>query len=127
MRLTDEQFNALLPYQKQFETMVNARWARLPGRSALDLIHDIYVKVSGDTSKFSKSCSNCINRLMMNMGKIFLADREERRKMIEETIKEETGIDVNVVREVAVKESLTTEPIKTEVKVKRGGRKKKTE
>lgn len=109
MRLTDEQFNALLPYQKQFETMVNARWARLPGRSALDLIHDIYVKVSGDTSKFSKSCSNCINRLMMNMGKIFLADREERK------------------REVAVKESLTTEPIKTEVKVKRGGRKKKTE
>lgn len=99
MRLTDEQFNALLPYQKQFETMVNARWARLPGRSALDLIHDIYVKVSGDTSKFSKSCSNCINRLMMNMGKIFLAELEERK------------------REVAVKESLTTEPIKTEVKV----------
>ena len=127
MRLTDEQFNALLPYEKHFETAVKAKWARHPGLSALDLIQDIYTKVTGDKTKLNKGCNRCVLNLLTDMGNIFLADREERRKMIEETIKEETGIDVNVVREVSVKESLTTEPIKTEVKVKRGGRRKKTE
>lgn len=109
MRLTDEQFNALLPYEKHFETAVKAKWARHPGLSALDLIQDIYTKVTGDPTKLNKGCNRCVLNLLTDMGNIFLADREERRK------------------EVAVKESLTTEPIKTEVKVKRGGRKKKTE
>lgn len=84
MRLTDEQFNALLPYEKNFETMVKSKWARNPGSSALDLIHRIYCEVTGTNQKFNKGCQHCIMRLLTDMGKIFLADLEERNKPVEE-------------------------------------------
>ena len=109
MRLTDEQFNALKAYEKHFETAVRAKWARHPGISALDLIQDIYTKVTGDKTKLNKGCNRCVLNLLTDMGRIYLADLEERK------------------RAVAVAETEIAEPIKTEVKVKRGGRKKKTE
>lgn len=80
MRLTEEQFNALAPYQSNFETMVRSKWARHPGSAALDLIHEIYCKVTGSTQKLNKGCSHCIMRLLEDMGRIFLADLEERKQ-----------------------------------------------
>lgn len=102
MRLTEEQFNALAPYQSNFETMVRSKWARHPGSAALDLIHEIYCQVTGSTQKLNKGCSHCIMRLLTDMGRIFLADLDEMKRT-----------------EVAVKESLTTESTKVEVKTKR--------
>lgn len=80
MRLTEEQFNALAPYQSHFETMIRAKWARHPGSAALDLIHEIYCKVTGSTMKLNKGCSHCIMTLLNDMGRIFLADLEERKQ-----------------------------------------------
>lgn len=108
MRLTEEQFNALAPYQSNFETMVRSKWARHPGSAALDLIHEIYCKVTGSTQKLNKGCSHCIMRLLEDMGRIFLADLEERNKTIV------SKIDTD------------SEPVKVEVKVKKP-RKPKTQ
>lgn len=90
MRLSQEQYDALTPYAQHFETMARAKWARNPGSAALDIMHGIYVQVTGDRQRFNKGCSHCIMRLLTDLGRIYLADREERQK-------------------VAVKESLTTE------------------
>lgn len=79
MKLTEEQFNALLPYEKNFETMVRHRWARNPGSSALDLMNDIYEQVTGTKNKLNKGCQHCIMRLLTELGTIFLADLEEFR------------------------------------------------
>lgn len=100
MRLTEEQYMALLPYKQNFSTAVNSKWARNPGSSGLDLIHRIHMEVIGRGYKLNKGCSHCIMRLLTEMGEVFLADYEER------------------VRE-AIKESLTTEPVKVEDKPKR--------
>lgn len=100
MRLSQEQFDALAPYQKHFETAVKAQWTRNPGSAALDLIFRILVQVTGSTEKLNKGCNHCIMRLMTDMGRIFLADLEEKR------------VDVST-------EETTTDPIKAEVKVKR--------
>lgn len=108
MRLTDEQFNALLPYQQNFETMLRSNWARHPGTAALDLIHEIYCNVTGSTRKLNKGCSHCIMQLLEDMGRIFLADLEERNK-----------------RKVAVKDSATTDPGKVEVRTKRRSTRRK--
>ena len=101
MRLTKEQFNALAPYEKHFDSAVNHRWTRFPGGAALDLIHDTLKQVTGLNLPLNKCCSHCILELMTEMGRIFLADRDEMKRT-----------------EVAVKESLTTEPTKVEVKTK---------
>ena len=98
MKLTKEQFDALAPYEKHFDSAVNHRWTRFPGGGALDLIHDTLKQVTGLNLPLNKCCSHCILELMTEMGRIFLADRDEMKRT-----------------EVAVKESLTTEPVKVVV------------
>ena len=92
MRLTEEQFKALAPYEKHFDSAVNHRWTRFPGGAALDLIHDTLKQVTGLNLPLNKCCSHCILELMTEMGKIFLADREERNKTLVSKI--ETEVEV---------------------------------
>ena len=102
MRLTKEQFDALAPYEKHFDSAVNHRWTRFPGGAALDLIHDTLKQVTGLNLPLNKCCSHCILELMTEMGKIFLSYRDQMKRI-----------------EVAIKESLTTYPVKMEVNRKR--------
>ena len=102
MKLTKEQFDALAPYEKHFDSAVNHRWTRFHGGAALDLIHDILHQVTGLNLSLNKCCPYCIMELMTAMGTIFLADRDDMKRIA-----------------VAVKVSLTTEPTKVEVKTKR--------
>ena len=81
MRLTKEQFDALTPYRTTFETMARSQWARHPGSSALDLMHDIRAQVTGTKERPNKSCSTCIMRLIKQLGAIYLADLEEKTKV----------------------------------------------
>lgn len=92
MKLTKEQFDALAPYEKHFDSAVNHRWTRFPGGAALDLIHDTLKQVTGLNLPLNKCCSHCILELMTEMGKIFLADREERNKTLVSKI--ETEVEV---------------------------------
>ena len=102
MKLNKQQYDALAPYEKHFDSAVNHRWTRFPGGAAVDLIHDILHQVTGLNLPLNKCCSHCILELMTEMGKIYLADREEIK-----------------MAEVAVNESLTTDPVKVEVNRKR--------
>lgn len=111
MKLTDEQFKALAPYQSNFETMVRSKWARHPGAAALDLIHKIHCQVTGSTQKLNKGCQHCIMRLLSDMGRIYLADLEERNMAVKKTL--------TATKKVDVAETETTNPVKVEVKTKR--------
>lgn len=114
MKLTQQQFDALTPYEENFRTMVRSKWTRNPGSAALDLIHAIYVQITGNTQRLNKGCQHCIMRLLTEMGTIYLADLEERKR-------------IETERKAVVKESLTTDPVKVEVKTnKKRGRKPKT-
>lgn len=121
MKLTQQQFDALTPYEENFRTMVRSKWSRNPGSAALDLIHAIYVQVTGNTQRLNKGCQHCIMRLLTDMGRIYLADLEERNMAIKESL--------NATKKVDVAETETTNPVKVEVKTetrKRGGRKPKS-
>ena len=72
------------------------------------MIHDILHDVTGLDLPVNKCCSHCILELVTEMGKVFLADRDERKE---------------AERKVEVKET-EVEVVKTEVKTKRGGRKR---
>ena len=39
MRLTEEEYMALVPFEKHMETALRAGWSRNPGLSALDTMH----------------------------------------------------------------------------------------
>ena len=94
MRLTEEQFNVLTPYEEQFSTMIRRGWCRLPNRNCLDLFLSIYITVTGKPRTLNRSCRRCIENLVLDMGKIYMKDKEERinlendRIMAEMTIKD---------------------------------------
>lgn len=106
MKLTTEQFEALKPYEEYFRTAVNAQWARHPGRSALELIHEIYQSATKTTTRLNLGCNHCILRLLTDTGRMYFADKEERSKV-----------------EVAFKESLIPVPVKVAVKTDKPKRK----
>ena len=78
MRLTEEQFQALAPYEQNFVTMTRAQYTRHPGAAALNLMYDIYEAVTGVKQRHNLSCSHCIMRIVTDMGRIWLADKQER-------------------------------------------------
>lgn len=107
MKLNNEQFEALKPYEQHFLTAVRSRWSRNPGSAALDTINEIYCAVTGSKLRLNKGCNHCVLTLIADMGAIYLADKKEREQ-----------------KSVAVKESLTTAPVKVEVKTKKRTTKK---
>ncbi len=78
MKLTNEQFKALQPYEGNFTTAVKAQWSRHPGTYALDIILNVYNEVTGEKRRVNGSCQSCILLLLQDCGRIYLADKEER-------------------------------------------------
>lgn len=78
MILTEEEFKALEPYEKNMGTAVRASWASNPGSSALDLMQTVYGRVSGTAKKINKGCGTCILNLLKDVGRIYFADKEEK-------------------------------------------------
>lgn len=112
MKLTQEQFNALSPYERHFETAVNHRWTRFPGGAALDLIHDILHQVTGQNLPLNKCCSHCILELVTDMGRIFLADKEEMKRTLValEESENSASAKVEVKTETKPKRKYTRKP-----------------
>ena len=67
MILTEKEFKALEPYEKNMSTAIRAGWARNPGSSALDLMQTVYGRVSGTAMKINKGCGTCILNLLKDL------------------------------------------------------------
>ena len=81
MRFSEEQLMALKPYHKNFETAVESRWARNPGRKALCEIAGIWNEVQGSSEVWDFNCGTCILRLLTECGGAYLADVAERNRL----------------------------------------------
>ena len=81
MRFSEEQLMALKPYHKNFETAVESRWARNPGRKALGEIAGIWNEVQGSSEVWDFNCGTCILRLLTECGSAYLADVAERNRL----------------------------------------------
>lgn len=78
MRLTEEEYMALEPFEKHMETALRAGWSRNPGVSALDTMQRIYNRVSKSALKINKGCGVCILNLLKDVGRIYFADKKEK-------------------------------------------------
>ena len=72
---------ALKPYHKNFETAVESRWARNPGRKALGEIAGIWNEVQGSSEVWDFNCGTCILRLLTECGGAYLEDVAERNRL----------------------------------------------
>lgn len=81
-KMTNEQFEALKPYEPYFRTAIYSQYARYCGLTGIQTIHRIYMELTGKKSQLNTSCSTCIFRLLVDCGRLFLAEKERRDKEI---------------------------------------------
>ena len=91
MIFSEEQLMALKPYHKNFETAVESRWARNPGRKALGEIAGIWNEVQGSSEVWDFNCGTCILRLLTECGSVYLEDVAERKSRTKKAKRDEKG------------------------------------
>lgn len=78
MNYTEEQFNALAPFERNFRRAVLADWYSGITPTEATTIERIYKEATGSTEHYGQSCANCIKRLLKDAGRLWLADQTER-------------------------------------------------
>lgn len=79
MKLNEGQFKALQPYEAFMRTAVEGRWARNPGRRALEIMAQIYKEVAHlRLFTMDYNCSTCIVNLLSDLGRPYFADKAEK-------------------------------------------------
>lgn len=79
MKLNEGQFKALQPYEAFMRTAVEGRWARNPGRRALEIMAQIYKEVAHlRLFTMDYNCSTCIVNLLSDLGRFYFPDKAER-------------------------------------------------
>ena len=82
--MTDEQFNALAPFEHNYETALKANYSRYPGRAAIDTMFAIFREITGSRLNINRSCSTCVLNLVKSVGKLYFEEKERRQKAEEE-------------------------------------------
>ena len=78
MKLTNEEFNQLKPYEEPMAIALRSKYARGIGRTEGEMMHRILVRVTKVHSRFNPSCSRCVYSLLCQIGKIYFADKAEK-------------------------------------------------
>lgn len=76
--MTDEQFNALAPYESNYKTALTVNYSRYPGAAAIDTMFNVYRAVTGSRLNMNRSCSVCVLNLVKNVGRLYFAEKERR-------------------------------------------------
>lgn len=72
---TDEQLEALKPFEHHFKTAVRSRYARrVGGDETVRRIADTYKAATGIQLPVYASCQDCMLRLLTQVGKAYLKD-----------------------------------------------------
>lgn len=75
MTFSEQEIMTLSTWEQHFDTALNADWSRNPGRTALQTIHSIFTKATGDRRRYNDNCQRCILNLLKDCGRIYFADK----------------------------------------------------
>ena len=76
--MTDEQFNALAPFEANYKTAIEVNYTRYPGRAAIDTMFNIYRELTNSRININRACGTCILHLVQNVGKLYFAEKARR-------------------------------------------------
>lgn len=97
MKLNEGQFKALQPYEAFMRTAVEGRWARNPGRRALELMAQIYKEVAHlRVFAMDYNCSTCIVNLLSDLGRPYFADKAEREAEIKAGKEKTKDVEIRI-------------------------------
>lgn len=78
MNYTDEQFNALAPFEDNFRTAVEGDWTRRVAIGDQHKIKDIYEAATKSRIPFNQGCGSCLLTLLKRAGRMYFVDKKER-------------------------------------------------
>lgn len=78
MNYTDEQFNALAPFEDNFRTAVEGDWTRRVAIGDQHKIKDIYEAATKTRIPFNAGCGSCLLTLLKRAGRMYFADKKAR-------------------------------------------------
>lgn len=78
--MTDEQFNALAPFEANYKTAIDLGYSRYPGQAAVNTMFNIYRELTNTRTNINRSCSVCILHLVQKVGKLYLAEKKRREE-----------------------------------------------
>ena len=91
--MTEEQYNALAPYEQNFKTALECQYSRYPGADGVDTMFRIWKEITNTRMNLNRTCSVCILNLVKNLGRLYFAEKtrreEEARRLEEERLKKE--------------------------------------
>ena len=79
--MTDEQFNALAPFEQHYKTAIQVNYTRYPGRAAIDTMFNIYRELTNSRININRSCGTCVLHLVQNVGKLYFAEKKRREEL----------------------------------------------
>ena len=80
LKLTEDQYRALEPYEDYMRRALRSGSGRNPGRAALEMMNGIYNEVAGVRLRLNMGCMHCILRVQRDCGVLYFHDKEEREK-----------------------------------------------
>ena len=75
-KLTQEQLEALAPYERNFEQAVKAAWCSYPGQAGIDTMLDVWRSLTGIGYPYQPGCPNCLLNLVRDIGTIYFAQKD---------------------------------------------------
>lgn len=77
--LTDEQFNALRPFEQTFRSALNNNFIRVTG-DGFKVIASVYDQLFNPLRPSQRNCNSCRLTAIKTMGRIFIDDKARREK-----------------------------------------------
>ena len=75
MKLTQEQMTYLSRFEGNMLTAVRSNWTSPLSASDLQMVADIYNKVTGQSRRANANCASCILELLTDIGRIYFAQK----------------------------------------------------
>lgn len=84
-----EVIKKLQPYERYFNTVINAKYARNPGAEALKEIHKVYTEATNDKQPLNLSCATCVYNLLQSAGTFYFQEKKKLENAKKQTPKKQ--------------------------------------
>lgn len=81
--MTDEQFQALAPYEQTFDDALHKGRAKYPGRSVIEMFLSV-IRSSNPRYKTNLNCGVCVLHLVQDAGRMYFGHKKDLERLAAE-------------------------------------------
>ena len=89
--MTDEQFQALAPYEQTFDDALHKGRAKYPGRSVIEMFLSV-IRSSNPRYKTNLNCGVCVLHLVQDAGRMYFGHKKDLERLAAERAAKEAEV-----------------------------------